>query len=72
MESKIFLSKKVENKDRRFGSATEYYPAMVEDPDGIQTPALFTSAQIEEAQERAVRNPEDIPGEESFWGRLFG
>jgi hypothetical protein len=42
MESNIILAEKVENKDRRFGSAIEYYPAMVE-TDGQESPALFTS-----------------------------
>ena len=71
MKSKIYLKEEVGNKDRKFGSSLSYYPVMVEDPDGNETPALFTRSQLKEARVRAARNPEDIPNE-SFWGRLIG
>lgn len=66
MESKIILTDRVVNKDRRFGSATHYYPCLI---DG--TPALFTEEQLQVAQERARRNPEDMPEDTSFWDWLF-
>lgn len=72
MKSKIHKSEEVGNKDRRFGSALSYYPAMIIDGDGNETPALFTRAQIMEAKKRAARNPEDVPENKTFWERLFG
>ncbi|RLB94628.1 MAG: hypothetical protein DRH26_00740 [Deltaproteobacteria bacterium] len=71
MKSVLHLKEEVGNKDRKFGSLLSYYPVMIQNQEGHETPALFTQAQIEEAQERAARNPEDIP-EESFWGSIFG
>jgi len=72
MKSKILLSEEVPNTARIFGSGLSYYPVMIEDGDGNETQALFTRAQIKEAKERAARNPEDLPAEETFWKGLFG
>ncbi len=69
VKSKIYLSELVENKERRFGSATEYYPVYVEDENGVVHEALFTCHQLEEAMTRAEVNPEDVPAE--YKGGLF-
>ena len=71
MKSKIYLGEKVENKDRKFGEAPEYYPAVVVYPDGTEKNGLFTLSPIEEAVARAERNPEDIP-KKTVWQSLFG
>jgi aconitase A len=73
IESKLFLNEKVENQDRKFGSALEYQPLYVVMADGSEVPAMFTIDAIEEAIERAARNPEDMPEKEgkSFFERLF-
>ena len=72
MKSVIYLKEEVPNTARIFGSGLSYYPVMVEDGDGNETPALFTRAQLKEARMRAARNPEDLPAEETFWKGLFG
>jgi len=61
MNSKIDLTEQVENKDRKFGSTTHYFPAKTEDGQ----PLLFTENQINEALHRAKSNPEDMPAENS-------
>jgi len=71
MKSKIDLTEKVENKDRKFGSALHYYPCHVEGKDGKVGNLLFTVDQIDEAMKRAEANPEDMP-EKSFWEALIG
>ena len=49
------------NRDRTFGSALGYVPALIENEVGDVSPALFTAAQIQEAIARAKANPEDAP-----------
>ncbi len=71
MDSKILMTEKVENKERKFGSQLEYYPCKIITPSG-EANALFTKNQIEVAIERAARNPEDIPQDISFFDFLFG
>lgn len=73
IESKIFLNEKVENTERKFGSALEYQPLYVVMADGSQVPAMFTIDAIEDAIARAARNPEDMPDKESksLFERLF-
>ena len=53
MRSKLDLSERVPNKDRRFGAALEYYPAQIV-TGFLRRPALFTPAQISEAMRRAM------------------
>lgn len=72
MKSKILLSEKVENLDRRFGSNVTYYPATVTDENGNEKNALFSESQITVAILRAERNPEDIPEDKTFWQAIFG
>jgi hypothetical protein len=51
----------VENKDRKFGSATSYIAIQVEDANGRNERCiLFTEAEIAKAEERAKKNPEDL------------
>lgn len=71
MKSKLYIKEIVENKDRKFGSILQYYPAKVELDDGSIENALFTEDQINVALERASENPEDIP-EDSLWQKIFG
>lgn len=71
MKGKVYLEESVDNQDRKFGSALEYFPCYVVDEDGNNIPALFTEDQIATAIQRAHRNPEDIP-EKSFLERIFG
>lgn len=72
IESKIFLNEKVENTERKFGSALEYQPLYVVMADGSEVPAMFTIDAIEDAIDRASRNPEDVPEEDkSFFEKLF-
>ena len=68
MRSKIFLSEKVVNNDRRFGSALNYYPVEIRSSSGKVSKALFTIDQIHEAIERADSNREDFRPL-TFWER---
>lgn len=77
IKSKIILSEVVKNKDRKFGAAPEYYPAMIEYDSGGVAPVLFTNNDIDKARKRASDNPEDIPVCEtkrpvSMWEFIFG
>ena len=74
MESKIVIDEAVENKERKFGSNTKYYPAeiIISSKLGYTEYALFTREQIDVAMKRAERNPEDIEKDETFWEWLFG
>ena len=69
MRSKIFLSEKVVNKDRRFGSALNYYPVEIHSSSGKVNRALFTIDQIREAVEREDSNKEDFRPL-TFWERV--
>ena len=60
IKSRIYLSEKVSNSQRKFGSATDYHIVYVTDTRGNSLPALFTCDQIDDAVERARANPEDI------------
>jgi len=74
MESRIVIDEVVENTERKFGSDTKYYPCKIEISGklGYSENALFTRNQIDEAIERAERNPEDIPEDKTFWEKLIG
>jgi len=51
----------VENKERKFGSAYSYIAVQVEDEDGSNERCiLFTQDEIDNAQSRASKNPEDL------------
>lgn len=71
MNSRIYLSDKAPNRDRRFGAATEYYPAVIVH-GSRQMPALFTPADISRAMQRADANPEDMPElRRTLWRRIL-
>ena len=61
----------VDNRDRKFGSALSYIAVQVEDEDGSNERCiLFTQDEINKAQERAKKNPEDLT-EKGFFTKLF-
>jgi hypothetical protein len=61
----------VDNTDRKFGSALSYIAVQVEDEDGSNERCiLFTQDEINKAQERAKKNPEDLT-EKGFFTKLF-
>ncbi len=72
LDSKILTSERVGNKERRFGSAVEYYPVMLTDDKGEEIPALFTKSQLDTAIKRASENMEDIPSDWSWVDWLLG
>jgi len=51
----------VENKDKKFGAAHEYYAVWVQNTKGKEYPLLFTERELRVAIDRAEKNPEDIP-----------
>jgi hypothetical protein len=58
-------TRKVENKNRKFGESAEYiYVPMAEQAgtEMVVTPLLFTQREINEAKLRASRNMEDLVG----------
>ena len=69
-DSTIHLNDKVENTERKFGEALEYYPVEVVLENGDSQWAMFTKGEIDSAVERATKNKEDIP--KSLWESIFG
>ena len=69
VKSRLFWKEEVENKERKFGSALSYFPAVLE-KDGEEIPMLFTEDDLRRAMERAKKNMEDIPQKED--GGIFG
>lgn len=77
MDSKILLSEEVDNLERKFGGALKYIPCKIVDVDEngkeVELDALFTRNSINDAIERAIHNPEDMPEEErGWWATTFG
>jgi len=72
MKSKIYLNDVVENTERKFGSNVQYFCCDVEFEDGKILPAMFTASNIEIAIDRANKNKEDIPKQESWYAKIFG
>ena len=70
MKSVIYLSEKVENKDRLFGSAKEYLPVNIVCSNGTELKGLFTVGAVREAIKRGDANPEDFPVKQSIWQRV--
>lgn len=60
----------VENKEKHHLANDTYFSVKVELPSGEETYLLFTDKEIEQAQYRADRNPEDI-AQVSFLRDLF-
>lgn len=74
VDSTLKAAEMVPNKDRKFGSANEYFPCFFE-KDGKKIPMLFTEHEVVTAMERAKKNPEDISEEDAekgFLHWLFG
>lgn len=67
MKSNIYLMEAVPNSRRRTSGAPEYFPAIVHygylqvDGEPAKVPALFTAKAIDEAIQRAIKQPEDAP-----------
>lgn len=59
MKSRIYLSEKVPNRDRRFGAALEYYPVTIVTGTRRQV-ALLTGNAISEGLSRYLENREDV------------
>lgn len=59
MKSRIYLSERVPNKDRRFGQALEYYPVTIVTGTRRQV-ALLTGNAISEGLARYLENREDV------------
>lgn len=71
MTSRIYLADKVPNTERRFGSATHYYPVTIITGHRRET-AMFTPNEIGVAILRAKDNPEDAPQQaSSLWHRII-
>lgn len=68
MKSRIYLSERVPNKDRRFGQALEYYPVVIVTGKRRRV-ALLTGNAISEGLARYIENPEDVP-EPSRWEHM--
>ena len=68
-DSKIYLTEKVDNTERKFGEALEYFPAEIVLEDGTKSWVMFTQSEIDVARKRAEKNKEDIPSSlwESIW-----
>lgn len=66
----------VENTgDKKFNEADVYVAVWVEDADGSNKRCiLFTDGEIQRAEKRAAKNPEDKPAlkKSSFLARIFG
>ena len=67
MKSRIYLSERVPNKDRRFGAALEYYPVVIVTGTRRQV-ALLTGNAISEGLARYLENREDV-APPSRWAR---
>lgn len=52
---------KVSNQKPKFGANLEYNYIRVQFADGSEVNLLFTDNEIKRAQERAAKNPEDLP-----------
>lgn len=66
----VVIRQFVYNKDRRFGSANQYIPALYFDGEKY-TPMLFTRADLDEPIRRGDANPEDVL-KPSWLARLAG
>ncbi len=71
MKSEIKCTEVIVNKDRKFGAALFYYPVIIENEVGERAGALFTEKELNDALERAERNPEDVEEDVSMWDYMF-
>jgi len=68
-DSIIKLEERVDNTERKFGAALDYFPSQILLEDGTKLWAMFTKTEIDNAIKRAEKNKEDIPKTlwESIW-----
>lgn len=71
MKSVIYVSEKVENTDRIFGSSNEYLPVRIVFPSGHESRAMFTVNDIRAGIKRGEKNPEDFPTPSTLWQRIM-
>ncbi len=72
IKSRIYLEETAPNKARRFGELNQYNLVVVVNRHGKEVPGMITRNEIETFVSRAARNPEDVPGQKSFFRRLLG
>jgi len=60
----------VENTEKKFGAADEYFAVWVQNTKGKEFPLMFTERELRIAIERAEKNPEDVP-KKGFFTDLF-
>ena len=59
--SRLLKSEKIENAEKKFGAATEYYPLWVQGENSTEQKfALFTEREVDMAVQRGTKNPEDV------------
>jgi hypothetical protein len=62
---------RVANKNKKQLANEWYWSIAVEDPDGgNERTLLFTAKELERAEERASKNPEDLPKKGLLWDLL--
>jgi hypothetical protein len=62
------------NSKPKFGASSRYITAVLDDGNGCN-PYLFTERQLDEARNRAFKNPEDclaLAPEKKPWWRILG
>lgn len=70
--SRIYRSSLVKNKNKHHLAKDEYFLVYIEGVEGRTYPALFTINEMQNAMDRAWKNPEDAPNEKpSIWNKLF-
>lgn len=71
VHSVIYRDELTGNKERRFGSAQEYFPVRILDVSGREERAMFTFAELSKAITRAKNNPEDWPRKRGPWWQFW-
>lgn len=72
MKSVIWLSEKIENLKRRFGSQLYYYPCKIVFSNGKELNALFTRNQLKIAVQRSNKNLEDLDNSKELIKEYLG
>lgn len=74
LDSKLFVSDKLQNTERKFGASLEYFPCAIILADGTVRPAFFTENMLKVAMETADKNIEDHGDlfDKSFLETVFG
>jgi len=62
---------KVVNQNKKSAAKSWYYNVWVEDASGKrERPIMLTQKELERAEERARKNPEDVPQKNRLWDLL--